>query len=30
MNVKSDVRGKYLKSAFTRSPVYFILFFKYL
>lgn len=29
-NVKSDVRVKFLKSAFTRSPLHFLLFFKWL
>ena len=29
-NVKSDVRGKYLKTAFTRSPIAFPLFFNWL
>nr|DAX97864.1 MAG TPA: hypothetical protein [Caudoviricetes sp.] len=30
MNVKSDVREKYLKTAFTRSPIAFPLFFNWL
>ena len=30
VNVKSDVRGKYLKTAFTRSPIAFPLFFNWL